>query len=201
MNATKRKVIIMGIIMCVTAATFLCSTFAYFSDSLTSGGSVIYTGTTSAVIIDNTVLNGEQIPANTPIRIMPGQTVSKSVTAKNTGTLPVYVRIKLNSDITLSGNAVGRETEIDTSLISYDIDTEHWTYSNGYYYYNFPLTAGKQSPDLFTQVKFSEKMDNLYKDGNILFTVRVEIVQASGNGSNAMSAVGWIEPTSEGGNA
>ena len=44
-------------------------------------------------------------------------------------------------------------------------------------------------------------MGNLYKDGNILFTVRVEIVQASGNGSNAMSAVGWIEPTSEGGNA
>ena len=199
MNANKRKVIITGIIMCVTAATFLCSTYAYFSDSLSTGGSVIYAGTTSAVIIDNTVLNGEQIPAGTPIRIMPGQTVNKSVTAKNTGTLPIYVRIKLNSDITLSGNAVGREAEIDNSLVSFDFDTLNWQYSNGYYYYKFPLTAGKQSPDLFTTVKFSEKMGNLYKDGNILLTVRVEIVQASGNGTDATSAVGWAEPSAEGG--
>ena len=199
MNANKRKVIITGIIMCVTAATFLCSTYAYFSDSLTSGGNTIYSGTTSAVIIDDTVLNGESVPAGTPIRIMPGQTVSKSVTAKNTGTLPVYVRIRISSEITLSDSARGREAEIDTSLVSCDIDTLNWQYHEGYYYSKLPLTAGNQSPDLFTTVKFSENMGNLYKDSSIIFNVRVEIVQASGNGSDVMSAVGWAEPSAEGG--
>lgn len=200
MTNTKKKVIAIAVIMCITSATFLCSTFAYFSDGLSSGGSIIYTGTTSAELIDNTVLEGNvPVQPGTPIKIMPGYKISKTVTAKNTGTLPVYVRISLTPEVILAENARGRESEVDLSLISYDIDTANWVYENGYYYYKIPLTGGNQAPDLFTTVTFSEQMGNLYKDSRINFTVRIEIVQASGNGNSALTATGWAEPTSEGG--
>jgi hypothetical protein len=200
MTPTKKKIVAMAVIMCITSATFFCSTLAYFTDALSSGGSMIYTGTTSAELIDNTVLEGNvPVAPGTPIRIMPGYKVSKTVTAKNTGTLPVYVRVKLTPEVVLAENARGRESEIDLSLISYDIDTANWVYENGYYYYKMPLTGGNQAPDLFTTVTFSEQMGNLYKDSRINFTVRIEIVQVSGNGTSALTAKGWAEPTSQGG--
>ena len=202
MTNLKKKVIAMSIIMSITAASFLCSTLAYFSDSSSSYGSQIYSGSSSAELIDNTVLEGGiTVDPSTPIKIMPGYQISKSVTAKNTGTLPIYVRVSLTPSITLSETARGRENEIDLSLISYDIDENNWEYRDGYYYYILPLTSGSQAPDLFTKVTFSEDMGNLYKDSLIKFKVRIEIVQASGNGASAFDAAGWATPVETGGTA
>ena len=200
MTNTKKKMLAMAIIMCITATSFLFTTLAYFTDGESSYGTMIYTGTASVEIIDKTVLDGgTEVPAGEAIRIMPGYVVSKTVTAKNTGTLPVYVRISLTPEVILSEAEKGRESEIDLSLISCNIDTENWLYKDGYYHYCMPLTSGNQTPSLFTELTLSNKMDNLYSESTIKFKIRTEIVQASGNGVTVLEAQGWSTPTNEGG--
>ena len=200
MTNTKKKIIAMAIIMCITATSFLFSTLAYFSDSESSYGTIIYTGTASAEIIDKTILDGgTEVPEGEAIPIMPGYVVSKTVQAKNTGTLPVYVRISLTPEVILPEESRGRESEIDLGLIGCNIDVANWTYKDGYYHYNYPLTSGNTTPSLFTEVTFSNQMDNLYRESTIKFNIRIEIVQASGNGETALDAKGWSTPNTEGG--
>ena len=200
MTNTKKKMIAMAIIMCITATSFLFSTLAYFTDSESSYGSMIYTGTASVEIIDKTILDGGvEVPSGEAIAIMPGYVVSKTVAAENTGTLPVYVRISLTPEVILHESARGRENEINLELISCNIDEENWILKDGYYHYCLPLTSGNTTPSLFSEVHFSNQMDNLYRESTIKFNIRIEIVQASGNGETVLDAQGWSTPNNEGG--
>ena len=202
MTATKKKIIVMCSVMILTVISFVCSTLAYFSDSTTTRYNTIGSGTVSVQVVDVTYPYGSDmaVEPGEAIRIMPGYEISKTVTAQNTGDLPVYVRVSLRSDITLASNARGKEAEIDLSLVGYDINEEHWMlHTDGYYYYRSVLTKGDEAPPLMTKVKFSEQMGNLYKDSTIKFTVRIEIVQANNNGTSAIEAQNWSEPGSRGG--
>ena len=203
MTTTKKKIIATCITLTVTVLSFFYSTLAYFTDSAASRNDMIATGQAAVELIDVTYAygSGTLVPPGTAIRIMPGQQVSKTLTAKNTGSIPLYVRVHLSPDITLANNARGREAEIDLSLVSYDINLTDWVEHDGYYYYRKPLVGGTEAVPLFTKVIFSEEMGNLYKDSTIYVKTRIEVVQANNNADNPIDAYGWSELPVKGGDA
>ena len=74
-------------------------------------------------------------------------------------------------------------------------------HTDGYYYYRTTLRRGMEAEPLFTTVKFSEKMGNLYKDSTIKFKVRMEVVSTNGNGTDPIDALGWSTPIVIGGDS
>ena len=119
MTKTKKKIIASCVTLAITVLSFFCGTLAYFTDSASAQYGTIATGKAAAEIIDVTYPYGSNVavPPGTAIRIMPGYRISKTMTVKNTGTLPLYVRVQMHSDITLAQNAQGAESQIDPSLV------------------------------------------------------------------------------------
>lgn len=200
MTSTKKKIIATYVTLAITILSFCCGTLAYFTDSTSSHGHIA-TGSASVEVVDITYPYGSSIavPPGTAIRIMPGYEIEKTMSVRNTGSLPLYIRIKLNSDITLAENARGNEADIDLSLVGYDINLTDWVEHDGYYYYRTHLSGGKEAAPLFTKVIFSEEMGNIYKDSTITFDARVEVVQANNNADNPIYAYGWDEAPGQGG--
>ena len=190
--------------MILTVFSFVFSTLAYFTDTTEFKNNTMTTGSASVEIINLTYQHGSDtvVSPDAAIRIFPGYEVSKTVSARNTGDISLFIRVKIEVDITLAGAAVGRESEIDTSLVGYNIDEEHWMlHTDGYYYYRTTLRRGMEAEPLFTTVKFSEKMGNLYKDSTIKFKVRMEVVSTNGNGTDPINALGWSTPIVIGGDS
>lgn len=173
---------------------FVYGTIAYFSDSVRSDqNSMISAGSVSLNVIHVThVEDGLMpIPGNEPVVIMPGYSVDKTLQAENIGTLSLYIRIKLDYAIQLNAAYQNHADEIDYSLVTSSIDDQNWTWRDGYYYYNYPLSAGQTSSSLLDTVNFSTEMGNIYKDSTITLHIQVEAVQANNNGSNVFEATGW----------
>lgn len=197
MYSTKKKLITTICAMAVITLSFVFGTVAYFTDTVTShNNSIISTGSVKAEISVKTTAFDASADDDT-IKVLPGYSFKKTVTAKNIGSYPIYVRVKVDSLFVLAEKYEGREDEIDYSHITYDIDYENWIYSDGYYYYKTPLYKGETTPTLIKSVSFSQEMDNFYKGSTAYVKVRVEIVQSNNNGTNVLDASGW--PSSEGG--
>jgi hypothetical protein len=190
MKTAKFKLIAIIAAFAITLASFIHTTVSFFVDSVVSPNGYIATGTADVELVSSSVGSGAQMPDGS-IRIMPGQTVEKNVSAKNTGTLPLYVRVKVTPEIVLADAYKAHTNEIDTSLIVFDFDTANWLLKDGYYHYANALTGGTSTNDLFTQITFSKDMGNIYKDGKMHVTVRVEVVQANNNGEDVLQATGW----------
>lgn len=199
MTGTKKKILTMCITMIVMTVSFVCSTIAYFTDSAASNYSTIASGVAKVELIDITYPFGSNIPvaSGQTIKVLPGYEISKTVSARNTGTLPLYIRVKLQPEVTLAEAARGREGEIDLSLIGYNINEEYWVLHEGYYYYRMPLAGGTETTPLFTKVIFDMEMGNLYKDSTVTFLLRMETVQANNNAASPLDAYGWSALSSE----
>lgn len=184
----------------IAASVFLLSltlcTYAYFTSSAILGGNQIASGRASVTLYN--VTDTSSLPdsgiedGSGGIPILPGYRVEKDVYAKNTGGVPVYIRAKIASVITLDERYSDCQDQIDMSLVSYDIDYENWTEQDGYYYYNTPLGALDSTTNLLSAVIFSESMGNIYKDSTIKVTILLETVQANGNGNSVFDASGWV---------
>jgi hypothetical protein len=92
--------------------------------------------------------------------------------------------------ITLAEGVTG---EVDTALVSFTVDTEHWTLRDGFYYYEQPLQAGEVTAPLFTQVVFAENMGNQYQDSTATLTIQAQATQVDHNGETIWEAAGWPE--------
>ena len=199
-SVAKKKLIITVAALAVTTGFFAYGTRAYFTDKVTSGKNVIsVVGVNDVQLVDLSYAQGGLLlPPDQPVPVMPGQSVGKTVSVKNTGESPIFVRIKLTPIIILSEKEAGRESEIDLSLVRFEIDETKWLYQDGYYHYYLPLEGGEETENLIPAVTFSPEMGNMYKDSLILVTTRMEVVQANYNASFVLDATGWATPT-EGG--
>ena len=197
MTKMKKQMIAMIAALSVTSAALAYSTVAYFTDDVQSTGTNISTGVAKVEFIDVTLpFSATDRPLfGEPIDIMPGYVVEKNVSVKNSGSLPLYVRAKFTPQILLSEKEAGNESQIDLSLIEYEVNTTDWQYLDGYYYYASVLLGGKTTENLISSVKFSEQMGNLYKDSRISLSVRMEVVQSNYNGDTVFEATGWPAPT------
>lgn len=123
--------------------------------------------------------------------VVPGQTVDKIVTAKNTGSNPAYVRLKLTKS--WWEDETPRD-DLDPSYITLHFsNTDKWVQGeDGCYYYQFPLKPGETAENLIESFSLPEDWDmNGYEnlDGHI--DARAEAVQSQ-NFTPQINAAGQI---------
>ena len=188
----------------ITVLIFSAQTYAYFTDNSQSEKNRIASGTLEVELIEMQNTDQGQIAYVNPVEIMPGTEVSKIVKVQNTGSLPMYVRIKIEKSINKPENELPDGWR-DLIECNFNLDDEStvgvkeglWTYRDGYYYYNEPLKPGKTTVPLFDAVSFSADMGNEFTNSTILFTVSCQATQANGNADTAMDAIGWPPEESE----
>ena len=188
MKETQKKLITSLTLLIATVICLVLSTYTYLTDNITTRSIRFSSGNVSIELCESSPSSENGLSS---VRIQPGMKVVRTASVKNTGTLPAFVRIKLDKVITLSQANSGREAEIDPSLISLDINTALWQEKDGYYYCLSPVEAGESTPSLFTTVSFHRSMSNLYKEGTFDLVFQIEAVQANNNGADAISAEGW----------
>lgn len=176
----RRLLIVFGLV--AVLAMISSGTLAYYFVDQTVDNTV--TAGNVKVEIHEVMSNGEKFPED-GVNVLPGDTVSKIVTFENTGTHPMYLRVKLTK-------GVNDENLSAEDYLIMDINTKAWTYKDGYYYYNHVLEAEQTTEVLMTEVHIDGwAVDNAYLGKKFTLDVTVEAVQAEYNGSTVWEAAGW----------
>lgn len=122
------------------------------------------------------------------VYITPGDVVSKVVTVENVCEHPFYLRVKLVYGI----NSEELSAE---DCFKLNIDTEHWVYKDGWYYYTGILQPGEETPHIFSHVEIvGSKVDNSYIGKTLSITVDAQAVQSENNpitDGDTTTAAGW----------
>lgn len=188
----KRSFICLIALVIASAIHFSAWTVAYFGENVTAGYSTIKAGNVDILLIE-TMQGADGITAYMdPVSIMPATSVSKMVSVKNAGDLPIYIRIKL--DMTIEDESNKPDDWKDLIRCTYgesDACNSDWILKNdGYYYYKNALETG-ESAALFDTVHFSPAMGNQFTNQKFVLRVTSEATQANGNGTSAQTAAGW----------
>ena len=119
--------------------------------------------------------------------ILPGETVSNVVTVENTGANPAYVRVAWQT-------VLDDGTVLPAESILVEVNSQDWTYQDGYYYYNKALAAGESTAALFEEMTFNGKvLDNSCLGKALTLEVTAYGVQSQHNGDDPLAAAGWPE--------
>ena len=194
----RNSIISIAALTFVTVAIFSAQTYAYFTDNTASNNNRIVSGNLDIEPIEMQDTQQGQIAYVNPVSIMPATDVSKIVSVQNSGSLPVYIRIKIEKSINKPANEIPADWEdlISCNFKLDNVDTPDkieglWTYHDGYYYYNNTLAAGSTTSPLFDTVSFSPAMGNEFTNSEIRFTVICQATQANGNSDSPLTAWGW----------
>lgn len=120
----KSVIIVLSIILLVCIG--VGATLAYFANSTGPVINTFQSGTVGAEIV-------EDISGNT----------KNSITVKNTGSVPVYVRVRLVSYFEDDSGVLPQ----DSPVVSVTLDT-NWKQIGSYYYYKLPVGAGDSTGNL-----------------------------------------------------
>ena len=194
----KTSLICTLVLLFVTLTIFIGQTFAYFTDSSSSQQNRIASGNLDVSIVEMNG-SGNFEWAGQPVKIMPASvfTIGGGVGIQNTGTLPMYVRVKVEKKMLQSENEMSPGWE---DLISCNFmagENSPWVYHEGYYYYKVALGAGERTAMLFDKVLFSPQMGNEFKNCSIQFQLICQSVQSNGNADNPVYAFGWPDESNE----
>ena len=129
--------------------------------------------------------DGSAFPAE-GVYVLPGDRVSKQVSVENVGGHPFYLRLQLVSGSTNEALTAG-------DCLKRDIDSQNWTYVDGYYYFDRILLPGETTPALFTQVEVVGGRVLKHHTGSVLsLTVNAHAVQSENNPAvQPWNAAGW----------
>ncbi len=182
---TKKKLIALALAFVCLSAIAVGGTMA----AVTEEGTAHNVITSSAVDIELKewqLVDGEKVeyPDQPITGVMPNTTHSKIVEVHNKELTEAWVRVKVVKTIQLAEGVTGQP---DVDLIELDINTEHWTEKDGYYYYNTKLLPGEKTEPLFKEVAFAAGMGNMYQESTATVKVVAEAVQAANN----PTAQGW----------
>lgn len=158
-------------------------TLAYYT-TIGKATNVVTSGDIQLMIHEKTA-SGDDFPRE-GIYIIPGDIVSKQVSVENVCGHPFYLRMKLVSGST-------NEALSADDCLKLDIDTQNWTYIDGYYYFNRILRPGETTPTLFTQVEIvGSKVDQSHIGSTLSLTVNAYAVQSENNpAEHPWDASGW----------
>ena len=185
-----KKKIAAAAVAVIACSMAIGSTTAYFMAKGTARN-VITTGSIEIALLESKINNqGEKVPFEDVCDVLPGERVSKIVEVENTGLSPAWIRASVEKEIILTD---GTSEGADTSLVTFDLNTEYWEEADGFYYYKDVLKAGEKTQPLFTNVSFAKEMDNLYQNSKAIVTVNAYATQVANNGSNVFEAAGWPE--------
>lgn len=175
-------------LLMVSLAAILCTVLTQpslaFYTTVGKATNVVTSGDIQLQIHEKTA-DGSDFPAE-GVYIIPGDIVSKQVSVENVCSHPFYLRVKLVSSTT-------NEELSAEDCLKMDIDTENWTYRDGYYYYNRILYPGETTPALFTQVEIvGSKVDTSHIGSTLSLTVHAYAVQSENNpAEHPWEASGW----------
>ena len=137
-----------------------------FSVLLIVGGTIAYY--TSSDTFENEFDTGTykietQEVFQSPDNWTPGTTTPKTVIATNKGNTPAAVRIKLTpswKDANGGTLSLTDSHDNEAAIINFaDNLNSKWTYSNGYYYYNYYLDTDESTSSLLNSVTFNPNVD------------------------------------------
>ena len=105
--------------------------------------------------------------------------VKSRIAVKNNGNISMYVRVVLIANWVKTEN--GKEVIVEPAKLSelgFALNTADWTETDGYYYYNEPVEAGKTTDNLLTSdgIKAAVRADGSY----LVVTVVHQAIQAAG---------------------
>lgn len=188
----KKKILALTIVViCLSIMAY--GTLAYFSFEGTATNTIV-AGHLKVELVELSERDGQQVPFEDVVGVMPGTDVSKIVMVRNIGEYDAWVRISVATAIEL---AEGVQGDADVSLVSLDINTQDWTLQDGYYYYNKILEGGEVTSSLFTKVSFAAEMGNMYQGSKTVIDIGAQAVQVANNGATVFEAAGWPEADSQ----
>ena len=198
-KSLKRSLLATLVLLVATVGIFAAQTYAYFNNATTSGDNRILTGELDVELIEiGGDGQGENSLAVPPARIVPGSSVAGSkVIVKNAGTLPVYVRVKIEKTILQAENEIpdGWAELVSCNFSAGGNSTDGaqslWKYHDGDYYYIVSVYPGAGTTSLFDTVSFSAQMGNAFENSRIQLKVVCQSVQANGNSDDPLTAWGW----------
>lgn len=188
----KKKILVCAfIVVCFSIVAY--GTLAYFTYEDTATN-IITMGNIKIELHELTVTDEGTVPVKSDeeMCVVPGLEVSRTIQVKNVGSNDAWIRIEVQKVIEL---AKGVEENADVSLIELDINTEFWTLNDGYFYYNEKLEPSQTTRPLFTTIKFSESMSDIYQESTAIVTVYVQATQTANNGNTVFEATGWPAKT------
>ena len=203
----KKKLLALSVLMICLSLVSL-GTLAYFNAEDTAHN-VISSGSVNIELVEKTKGDDGKLvdfPKDGIEGVMPGTSVSKIVTVKNTGEADAYIRVWVNTAISEPGDPITNPTikclpltitvdgeEVD--VLTLDYNTEDWTQGeDGYWYYNEVLKAGDTTEALFENVSFHKLMGNVYQNSKALVDVTAEATQsANQKAEHPWEAKGWPE--------
>jgi len=167
----------------ILVAVLSLPNLAYYT-TIGKATNVVTSGDVQLMIHEKTS-DGSDFP-DEGVYIIPGDIVSKQVTVENVCSQPFYLRVKLVSSST--NEALSTE-----DCLKMDINTNDWTYLDGFYYYNHVLGPGEVTPALFTQVEIvGNEVDQSHVGSVLSLTVNAYAVQSKNNpAEHPWDASGW----------
>ena len=177
-----------------SVVVFSASTIAYFTDGKDDNLVISGDGSNlSGEIVEITDFADGSAPVvgPSPVRIVPGAKVLKTVTVKNTGSMGMYLRVTLDKEFLLSEANEGKT--VDPDLVTFNLNTEYWELRDQFYYYKHALQKGETAEPLFTEVNFAPEMDNTYTNSTITFVIRAYATQIPADATSVFDVTGWPE--------
>ena len=180
----RKKLLTLSLIV-ICAAILAAGTLAYFSDDATAHNVI----TTGGVVIElvETGEDGKRFPSEGVTGVMPGESVTKRVTVKNTGMSEAWVRVRADMEVKDSdGEVMTGEHPIE--LTGKD---SKWVAKGGYYYYTEPVAPGAETDALLEEVTFLPQMGNPYQGSTLNIDIFAQATQVANNGETVWEAQGW----------
>ena len=190
-----KKKLIAAALLVIGIAILSAGTIAYFT-SATTAHNVITSGGVDIVLEEWSDEDcTTPYPTDEAVPVMPGQTITKIVTVRNTDA-DAYVRAQFHITVyNAEGEKIAPEAlpNLDKAVvIECGADWEKGT--DGWYYYADALPVGEVTPALFSEVVFDgPNMTNEYQNCTVTVDVIAQAVQAANNGDSVQEAQGWPE--------
>lgn len=159
--------------------------FAYYTTFGTATN--VVTSGNIRLVIHETTDQGTPFPEE-GVYVIPGDIVSKVVTVENDCDHPFYLRVKVVYGST-------NQALIADECLKLNINSQHWTYKDGWFYYNGIVDPHEFSPWFLSEVEIvGSQLDQTHVGSVLNLTVVAQAVQSENNpveNGDASQAFGW----------
>ena len=146
----KKKKTLIAIVSLLLIA-LVGATFAYYTSN-TSFENVFNTGKYKVVVTEE---------FTSPDKWLPGNTVPKTVTAKNEGTVDAAVRISYVEEwVDKNGVDITSQINPNPAIINFANQSD-WTKEGNYYYYNYILKPNKETSSFMSSVTLDPNLNSV----------------------------------------
>ena len=182
----KKKIFLVAVIV-ICLSVLASGTLAYFTTDAIARNVITTSGVGIELIEKHIGDDGIEVdfPEEGISGVMPGFSVSKIVSVKNTQA-EAWIRVSVEKVVTAADGSA-----LPADLITFQVDETKWLEKDGYYYYRTPVATGESTDILFDEVLFSGEMGNEYQGCKTEILVYAQAVQTANNGTNVEEAAGW----------